>query len=265
MTSQQILQSDLLDILFERRNKLYGAYHLRRSYNSHLLKAIGGTTLLVGGLLFLGTSSTEAPGPENESRDLQLTPVILPYEKKPEPIKLKSQPPQMPRQIKQENFNTNLQVVNDPIDPVATQDQLQHTTIGSGKINGSDFIGIQTPPLPTSGIGGKETLSEKETVQPSRQPQFPGGEEAWLKFLNVHLHAPQELDAGEKRTVLIRFSVDEEGIITNFQVMHSCGSAFDHEVIRVLKKMPRWLPALQSGKPIAVSFTQPVTFAASED
>ena len=58
--------------------------------------------------------------------------------------------------------------------------------------------------------------------------------------------------------------MDEEGVVTNFKVVQSGGSDFDNEVIRVLKKMPRWLPAIQAGKPTAVIFTQPVTFQAAE-
>ncbi|RYZ61554.1 MAG: energy transducer TonB, partial [Chitinophagaceae bacterium] len=53
--------------------------------------------------------------------------------------------------------------------------------------------------------------------------------------------------------------------VTNFNVVRSAGALFDNEVIRVLKKMPKWTPALQGGRPLPVSFTQPVTFVGVED
>jgi protein TonB len=264
MTSQQILEADLLDILFDKRNKLYGAYSLRKEYSSNLLKAVGATTLLVLALLFFVNPSTENPKPTKTNAGFNLISVVMPVEKKTEAPKLKVQQSQS-QPTKQENLNTNLKIIDNPVDPLATQNDLQNANIGRGKIGGPISIGIQNPELPifNSGTDDIET-SKKEIVLVSRQPQFPGGSEAWLKFLNTYLYAPSELEAGEKRTVHIRFWVDELGAITNFQVVHSGGSAFDNEVIRVLKKMPKWMPALQNGKPIAVSFTQPVTFAAEE-
>ncbi len=95
-------------------------------------------------------------------------------------------------------------------------------------------------------------------------PEFPGGPEAWSKFLNRHLQTPADLEAGEKKTVLISFLVDADGSVTGFKVVRSGGNAFDNEVIRVLKKMPKWKPAIQNGHPVVVPFTQPVTFVGFE-
>jgi protein TonB len=89
--------------------------------------------------------------------------------------------------------------------------------------------------------------------------------QAWISFLQTHLQAPQDLEPGEKRTVQVRFHVAEDGSITNFHVLQSAGSAFDNEVIRVLKKMPKWTPAVKAGLPVSVGFTQPVTFVGQEE
>jgi protein TonB len=126
--------------------------------------------------------------------------------------------------------------------------------------------GNNNPPLIESGNGNTaRELEVPKEIKPDKQPQFPGGMQAWAAFLNGNLHAPQDLENGEKRTVNIRFHVDVDGVITNFQVIQSGGAAFDNEVIRVLKRMPKWMPALQAGKPVAVSFTQPVTFVRAEE
>jgi protein TonB len=76
---------------------------------------------------------------------------------------------------------------------------------------------------------------------------------------------PADLQPGERRTVQVRFQVSAEGEITKFEILQSGGSIFDREVIRVLKKMPKWKPAIQNGRPIAISFVQPVTFQAIEE
>jgi protein TonB len=73
------------------------------------------------------------------------------------------------------------------------------------------------------------------------------------------------LEAGQKRSVLVRFAVGEDGTVTQFEILQSGGNAFDNEVLRVLKKMPKWKPAIQNGRAVSVMFTQPVTFMAFEE
>src|SRR5829696_8561698 len=94
MTSQQILQSDLLDILFENRNKTYGAYALRKNYSTQLMKAMGYTALFIVALMFLGNSSKTKALTASPKDTVQLTAVVLPAEKKVEPLKPKVQSPQ---------------------------------------------------------------------------------------------------------------------------------------------------------------------------
>jgi protein TonB len=106
---------------------------------------------------------------------------------------------------------------------------------------------VPPPPLPTSAAS------------------FPGGQQAWMNFLNKYLRTPDELEAGQKKSVMVRFSVGADGSISQFEIMQSGGEAFDNEVIRVLKKMPKWKPAVQNGHNVSVMFTQPVTFMAYEE
>ena len=269
MTSQQILQSDLLDILFEGRNKLYGAYSLRRNYPKELIKAIGITLLLVLLLLLFGGSSRSKEATKPTGKSYELSSFVIPEPPKPEPPKAKIQQPAAAAQPAKTNvFLENIKTMDETRNAVATQDNLTTSIVGNTNVAGPVSAGPLPPQLPvaTSGTGTAEPAVKREDPPlPSRQPQFPGGTQAWLNFLGRHLRPPADMEAGEKRSSLIRFSVDEEGTITNFQVVQSGGAEFDNEVIRVLKKMPKWLPAIQNGKTVAVSFTQPVTFVAQEE
>lgn len=261
MTARQILQSDLLDIVFEKRNKTYGAYALRRSYNQQLVKAIGITASLVLLLLFFGSRPPSKTTFAKTPPEYQTTNVVLPA--KPEPPKPKPQPPAATPPVKQAVLLDRMQLVDKTKTEIATQRDLDDALPGSAKVDAPPAAGIQPPDLPPANgttAAAPAGPEKTEAPLPSRQPQFPGGTDAWLKFLSRNLRPPSDLESGEKRSVLVRFSVDEEGVITNFQVVQSGGADFDNEVIRVLKKMPRWLPAIQNGKPTAVNFTQPVTF-----
>ncbi|HUC83307.1 MAG TPA: TonB family protein [Flavisolibacter sp.] len=269
MTSQQILHSDLLDILFEGRNKLYGAYLLRKNYSRELAKAMGITLLLVLLLVLLGGSPAKEKASAPQKEAYELTALVIPEEPKPEVPKPKiQQPPAAAQPMKTDVFLDKIRPLDVTRNAVVTQDNLLTTAVGTTQVDGPISTGVQPPQLPvvTGGTGtGEPEVKKEEPPLPSRQPQFPGGANAWLNFLSRHLRPPADMDAGEKRSCLIKFSVDEEGAITHFQVVQSGGDAFDNEVIRVLKKMPRWLPAIQNGKPTAVSFTQPVTFVAQEE
>ena len=103
------------------------------------------------------------------------------------------------------------------------------------------------------------------TFEPDeRNPEFPGGQEALIRFLRNNLYTPEELQVGEKKTVQVRFKVDTDGSISSVEIIQSGTALFDKEVIRVCKKMPRWKPAFQNGSNIAVSYMLPVTFIGVE-
>ncbi|MER3463947.1 MAG: hypothetical protein C4329_05565, partial [Chitinophagaceae bacterium] len=85
------------------------------------------------------------------------------------------------------------------------------------------------------------------------------------EFLSRNLITLSELEAGDKKTVYVRFIVNENGTVTQFEIVKSVGTTYDKEVLRVMKKMPKWKPAIQNGKNVIVTFTQPVTFQAVEE
>jgi protein TonB len=183
-------------------------------------------------------------------------------------------PPQIPQSeqapVKQHTFIDNITIVQKDIgSEVSPITDLLNAAVSNSTTDGKNADVMQPlPPVERSSIGSAEKAAEEKPpteVIPDKQPQFPGGIQAWQAFLSKHLHAPQDLEEGEKRTVLIRFHVAADGSIADFQVLQSAGSVFDNEVIRVLKKMPKWTPASKAGQPVSVSFTQPVTFVGIEE
>jgi protein TonB len=268
MTSQQILQADLLDILFEGRNKQYGAYQLRRTYPFQLLKALGLSLAIVFLLLYFFKPNFSKTLLRNSGVEVVLHTVDLPKPKQKMP-ELPKPPDAAKTPIKQQNFTDHIQMTQkEIIDPLPPIDAMKDVAISNVTTEGTGVGNLQpqlTPEVKGTGSGMPvaETDAKKEVV-PDRQPQFPGGMQAWIAFLGKNLRSPEELESGEKRTVVIRFHVAEDGSVTGFKVEKSAGNAFDEEVMRVLRKMPKWTPALQGGHPVSVSFTQPVTYVAME-
>jgi len=92
-------------------------------------------------------------------------------------------------------------------------------------------------------------------------PQFPGGYEALIIFLNTNLKYPKEArEQGLQGQLVISFIVGENGEISSATIVHGIGGGCDKEAIRVIKSMPAWQPALKDEKPIRVLFNMPITF-----
>ena len=267
MTNKEILQADLLDILFEHRNKLYGAYALRKTYSRRLGFALGVALSIV--LLFILMSfikkGDKYTGPFKDNRTMILTDVNLPKDKveEPEPKKEKQKPPkalvdyQPPLIVEDDKVKETLPDLND----------IDNADIGNKNQKGDkpdDIANTRTASDGDGNIAVKEPEKKVEPPGPTREPSFPGGPAAWLKFLQRILQAPEDIEPGKRIEVQIRFWVDIDGSVSRPEIMKSGGDAFDKEVLRVMKKMPKWEPALQAGRPIAVAYQQPVIFIGEE-
>ena len=267
MTNKEILQADLLDILFEHRNKLYGAYALRKTYSRRLGLALGVALSIV--LLFILMSFINKKDHRNDDRsrgdDVKITHLIIPEDKPKEPDPPREKPKQ---QTAQSDFQKIIFVPDKEADPeIVENEKLRITDIGDKTLDGKEPDGLANTQTESNGTGDsvvKEPEKKAEPPGPTRDPSFPGGSAAWLKFLQRILQAPEDVEPGKRIEVLIRFWVDIDGSVSRAEIIKSGGTAFDKEVMRVMKKMPKWEPALQAGRPIAVAFQQPVIFIGEE-
>ena len=271
MTNKEILKADLLDIIFENRNKDYGAYALRRGYNHRLLLAIGAALSVL--LLFVVINAmskkniSSAPVTRN-ARIVEIKEINLKQEKPKEPEKPKQQPKQ-PEKIASQKFVSKIEIKPDDKVKEKMPDvkSLDSSLISDKTVKGKVDDGIpkkieQTVVTGNGNTTGTETESEFKPQE--KDPEFPGGPEALKRFLASNLQTPGELSDGEKKVVQIRFKVDKDGSVNTFEIITSGGNDYDREVVRVCKKMPRWIPALQNGINVPVNYVLPVTFIGVE-
>ena len=267
MTNKEILQADLLDILFEHRNKLYGAYALRRSYTHRLGLALGVALSTV--LLFVFVSfikgKNSGDGFKNKGDVVQLIDVDLTKPEDPEPVKPKPErkPPQAEVDYQQFKIVEDNKADKDLVDIT----DIQNANIGDENIVGDTPDGLAKTVTESTG-NGNTPVKEPEQITPelpTRNASFPGGTAAWLDFLRKFLQSPEDIEPGQRIEVLVRFWIGIDGVISNPEIIKSGGKSFDKEVLRVLKKMPRWEPAIQHGNYVAVTYTQPVIFIGVEE
>jgi len=114
----------------------------------------------------------------------------------------------------------------------------------------------------------KKTKTEP-TAKPfttvEEMPSFPGGEKALMDYISENLKYPTVAqEAGIQGRVIIRFVVDNDGSISNVNILRGIDPACDNEAVRVVEAMPKWKPGKQRGKPVSVYFTLPIVFRLNE-
>lgn len=279
MKAEHVLQSDLLDILFEDRNKEYGAYTLRREYNHRLMIAITAMFSIVifffSWFFFNNKKPDHNMLPLAEQDSIVLHVIDIPKDPPapppPPPPNVKPQPPvatikSTPPVIVPDDIKA------DPPPPVdeleKNEAQISNETKEGEKPNGA---------MPVSNnVGGHGSgvvqpqaapVAEKEEVMKiaERMPEFPGGTQALIRFLGKYLRVPEEkLGPGERMRVPVKFVVDREGQLTDVQFPENADEAYKNEIRRVMKKMPKWIPGMQNGKPVAVYFSIPIIFEVTD-
>ena len=272
MTSNELLHASLLDIIFDNRNKEYGAYALRKEYNQRLLVSLGiGISFILFVVLINALNKNKQSGPNDRrnKKEVIITSVVIPEDKikKPEPAAKPAPEPVQPKSVEPVatvEFPPIVIVPDDEADPdpVASQADMANKQISTANGDGKDYSGEIVPEkkLVSSGGHNEEIIPVNQSILPNSNPEFPGGQEALMKFLSRHLDTPDELESGEKKMVRARFKVDVDGLVSLVEIVQTGGSLFDKEVIRVCKKMPRWKPAIQNGAAVPMSYVLPVTF-----
>jgi TonB family protein len=97
-----------------------------------------------------------------------------------------------------------------------------------------------------------------------QMPEFPGGMEALMKYLQESVKYPKEaFEKGIQGRVLVQFIVEKDGSISEVEVVKKVNEYLDAEAVRVVNAMPKWKPGMQKGKPVRVKFTLPITFRLS--
>lgn len=106
-----------------------------------------------------------------------------------------------------------------------------------------------------------DTANEEVFVVVEQNPEFPGGEEARMKFVRENIKYPKiAAEKGIQGNVFVGFIVEKDGSITNIKIVRGKDPSLDEEALRVTKLMPKWKPAMQRGKPVRCILTMPITF-----
>ncbi|MGI8951458.1 MAG: energy transducer TonB [Chitinophagaceae bacterium] len=270
MEANKILNADILDIIFEGRNKDYGAYELRKTYNKRIISALIGMVVLCVAIYLITIvanhvgSSSKAP---MTVQDVQLENVK--EEKKPDVPPPPPPPKPPPPKVEITKF-TPPKIVKDVEvkEPPPEQEKLVDTKIGTINQEGIK-TDVVAPPVEEKGTGvvappkvEEDYNKEFKTVQ--IEAKFPGN---WTSYLQRNLNADVPVQNGAPAgnyTVVVSFLVDKEGNISEVQALNDPGYGIGAEAERVIKKGPKWIPAVQNGRNVIYRQKQPITFQVTE-
>ena len=261
------------DIVFEYRNRAYGAYELRASYERNMTRAITLAPLLL--LLLVGVPMVVSKLVKSFIPveildpfvcDLPLTPIEI-QEIEVIPEKRATLPPPIRTDtIRYKPFEAVPDHAIPKDETPATTDMLKNAIAGPLTIDGSEE---DLPPIDIADGSDEGTGTPIEAAAPPSEflvveemPEFPGGQAAMLKFIGKHLRYPAASQAkGIAGIVYVTFVISPDGQVTKVEVMKGIDTACDHEAARVISKMPAWKPARQSGRNVPVRYSLPIRFA----
>lgn len=251
----------LNEILFEKKNKLYGAYAIRVAYGGTVFKSLGITAaIMIGGVWLLSLAMRVEDELVIKNDDSQLTDSVIIFDGTP-PTKV--DPPVTPPNAHPPAGGSTSSVITQIIDHGAdtTRDVTLNTNIeptNPGPPAGPPSTATTTatytpsvPPTPTV------TTSDPPTDFPDSYPDFPGLKKFWADNIRYPEGAQQGNIEGK---VWVNFVVDEKGKVINCKVIKKLGYGCDEEVLRVMKLMPHWKPGYKNGQPVKVNLNQPIEF-----
>jgi protein TonB len=267
-----LYKAEWLDLVFDNRNKEYGAYELRQHYAGNMVKAMGITFVGIG-LLCAASIILRPVALQHKVVLVDMTPramvipPVAPIKKiePPAPAKpLKIQPPApavatqryVPMIVTAEPVTTN------PPKNIEITGAIGQTTT-TGKTDAGNIL----PATTTEGTGTTPTedVSVHNPFGLDVMPEPVGGANAWAKFLSKNLRFPsaaQEEQVSGK--VILSFIIEKDGSLSNITVDRPAGHGFDEEALRVLKLAKAWKPGMQNGQPVRVKYSIPINFQLSE-
>jgi len=275
MEANKILQADILDVLFEGRNKEYGAYELRKKYNRRIVLALAITGAVA--VAAVAASIIAKQLGNRGDNQVKVSEVVIQNVKELDESKPPPPPPPPPKtppppKVEMAKFTPPVikkdeEVKKEEIPPV---EKLEDTKIDVQNQEGIKDQNIATPPPVDE---GKKVVEEpkvdenqvftKVEIEASVDPK------AWSRWLTTQLqrYIEDAASAGMEPgtyTVQVKFLVERDGSITDVQALNDPGFGLAKAAVDVVRKGPKWNPGIQNGKQVRSYHTQPITFVVQE-
>lgn len=267
------------EIVFEGKNKEFGAYKIREASPARHTKAVVSVLVAVGiilVLLILSISGVFAK-PEEDTVAVSTVQELVTMETEeeieeeieeetfqlPEPEEIVA-----PEEVANQQQVTALLIVEDEQleedKQVKNQDEVLDNEAAVGAVDITEGTNDLNKVMVKEEVIAEPKVEEEQPMSIAmveQKPQFAGGEAAMYKWLSDNIvYPPAAAEEGVSGRVVVEFVVGKDGSISNVRVVRSRHTALDKEALRVVKAMPNWIPGRNNGQPVKVTYTLPVTF-----
>lgn len=253
-----LLKRQWTDIVFEGRNKAYGAYELRMSNPKTTVRAFILGALIFGFAVASPMLANLIPESEEDTAtlDKKIVTIKLPPKEKP-PENLPPPPPPPPKVDQVKFVKPVVAKAEEVVEEPPKIKEIVDKKLGAETIKGDPDAELTVEPV---GNGPKDVIAEDNNIYNTAgievKPDFPGGMEKFYKFISKNYQVPEE--EGLKGKVFVSFVVEKDGSLTDIKVIRDIGYGTGKEAIRVLKSAPKWNPGEQNGKKVRVLFSLPI-------
>lgn len=282
MDANKILQTDVLDLLFEGRNKEYGAYLLRKKYQSHLKMALCGTAASAFAIFLCASFlSDKSEKPKFKVSAHELIDIVYPLKEKTQE---KIKPVIQVKKIATEDFVTpriekDNNVQKDEMPP--EMNDLDKALIGTEKVEGEDSDGRilkpeqEAKPAEPAPQSNEETDLIHDGVEV--EAEFPGGNKAWARYVSreIERNVDDLQEEGKSGTVMVVFIVDKEGVVSEVKILpcdqvnvRNCvgpDSKLADIALKAIRKGPKWKPAMKNGRSVKAYRRQQISFKLNDE
>ena len=262
MDATNIASAHILDIVFDGRNKAYGAYQLQRYYSKRMTLAMSIVLSFCALFFFLGMRTPKGPAVNLGSARIQDSLSFVDLGKpQPKPATTAERPRQT-RQVAQTQLTAPLIVSTHVLQeaslpPVSEIDAVATTT--------QDGIEAPLNTQASSAAGNEQVAVASPTLYEDtlythveKLPEFPGD---WRGYLQRNLQYPDEAQAGDiEGKVQVQFIVDKEGNISEVRALNDPGGGLGEEAMRIIRRSPAWRPAEQNGRKVKYMHVQTIIF-----
>ncbi len=268
------------DLIFEGKNKAFGAYTLRqqsdRRHNRAMIIVIIGLVLVLIGGYFWGMYNDY----RREQKELELQAQLeqqlaameeLPEEQPEEEIQQAVEEPVQEEALPEEILNTikDTEIAiaedNEVTEDITSKDEVQESTAAAGATTfdqGTDDLNVVREHKEEIIVEEKkEPVKEEVFTAVQQMPQFPGGDAELLKYISTHIKYPtMAAENNIQGRVVVKFVVKKDGQVGDVVVLRGRDPDLDKEAQRVVKTLPKFIPGKMNGQAVAVWYTLPINF-----
>lgn len=256
MVKEKITAPAFDDIVFEYRNKEYGAYRLRKKYNRNVVISLLIGILIIGTAIITPYLNAKAAESKAKKAERQVEIKMENLDQPAEQIAPPPPPPPPPQDVVQQARYVPPVVV----DSVKPEEAAQLMSADQAQVEVKDAEVVEEVQ-----VAAEEVQEDVDAAEPfvvvEEMPMFPGGEVALLAYIAEHTQYPEVAKENNiQGKVIVRFCVTSKGGVDKVSILKGVDPELDKEAIRVVQTLPAFKPGKQGGKPVPVWYMVPINF-----